>query len=437
MRVCMITGSYPPMKSGAADPIHKLCCHLAVRSIDVDVITAKGIPPAGADSRISVYPMANMYAWDTKHLIAAVRIITRTRPDVVNLQYQGALYGRGRAVTMLPLLIKCLRPSTGVVTNFEYPQGARPLPQWLSRQPFLKVLDVLRCHLGWFDPEYGTLLSCSDVVIAQSEDHRVKLVAALPSVEEKTVIIPWGSSTTAWGEEGAETKRRARQHLGLPLGSRIVCFYGYLYPGKGLETLLQAFAALPGSNSLPDVRLLVIGGGENFVSSIAFKGDYQAHVRNLAGELGIADRVEWTGYCPTWEPTASMYLRASDICVLPYDTGVCLNKTSVATAVSHGLPLITTQGRFSDADFVAGVNVLFCPPRDAPSLAAAMTRLLSSPGLCAALSRGAQKLHDERFSWDRIVGQTLEAYGVAGDAAQSGVGTSQQLDPAEMLARNP
>ena len=175
-----------------------------------------------------------------------------------------------------------------------------------------------------------------------------------------------------------------------------------------MDTLLEAFASLARSDSY--LQLLVIGGGANFVSSIGFKGDYTAYLHSLAKELGIADRVTWTGYCSTWEPTASMYLRASDVCVLPYDTGVSLNKTSVATALAHGLPLITTRGPFSDPEFVDGKNVLFCPPKDANALAMAIERLLSSQESRGKLSEGARELYEERFSWDRVVEQTLKVY---------------------------
>jgi len=50
----MITGSYPPMKTGGADPIRNLCRHLAQRGMDVDVITVKDIPHDDENSRSTV-----------------------------------------------------------------------------------------------------------------------------------------------------------------------------------------------------------------------------------------------------------------------------------------------------------------------------------------------------------------------------------------------
>ena len=82
-----------------------------------------------------------------------------------------------------------------------------------------------------------------------------------------------------------------------------------------------------------------------------------------------------------------------------------------ATAVTHGLPLVTTRGPHSDADFVHGHNVLLCNPKDPRELGTSMMQLLSSPDLCAKLSKGARKLYEERFLWERVVEQTLKAFG--------------------------
>ena len=88
VRVCMITGSYPPMKTGGADPIRNLCRHLAQRGMDVDVITVKGVPHDDENRRITVYPVVKEYEWDRKQLIPVLKILARTRPDVVNIQYE-------------------------------------------------------------------------------------------------------------------------------------------------------------------------------------------------------------------------------------------------------------------------------------------------------------------------------------------------------------
>ncbi|MET7807296.1 glycosyltransferase family 4 protein [Micromonospora chersina] len=58
---------------------------------------------------------------------------------------------------------------------------------------------------------------------------------------------------------------------------------GRLVPHKRIEVALRTVAALSGE--LPELRLVVAG-----------QGWWESHLRQLAGELGIADRVEFRGY---------------------------------------------------------------------------------------------------------------------------------------------
>lgn len=409
MRICIITGAYPPMKSGGADCIYRFCCELTARGITVDVVMSDDVGRVEDNAGVSVYPLVR--DWRATELQRVVGFVARTRPDVVHLQYNGTLYERRRMVTMLSLFIKLRKPGMRVVTNFEYPTGTRWFPHRLPGRFLRKVsYSILHDRLGWFDDEFGFLLSCSDRIIAQSELHRRMLIQALPSAASKIAVVPWGANTVLWEQDGPETKRKARGFLGLPMETSILSYYGYLHPGKGIETLLRAFAFLQDVNS--NALLVIVGGDEVLVDSMTPQTGYATILQNLAIELGIAEHMIWTGFCAASDPKASMYLRASDMCVLPFDPGVSLNRTSVAAALAHGLPMVTTRGPFSDADFVDGENVLLCEPKDPRDLASVIRQLLSSKELWTRVSEGARKLYLRRYSWDVVVQRILKVYGV-------------------------
>src|SRR6266542_536131 len=80
--------------------------------------------------------------------------------------------------------------------------------------------------------------------------------------------------------ERDELRRRLRNELGLAPGTLLVGGAGHLAPRKGFDILLRGFATA----NLPDTRLAILGGGE-----------YGESLKALAGELAIADRVEWLG----------------------------------------------------------------------------------------------------------------------------------------------
>jgi len=182
--------------------------------------------------------------------------------------------------------------------------------------------------------------------------------------------------------------------LGLSDQDMVLAYFGYVYPMKGVETLLSAFGVLPVST-----RLIMIGDGD---------GEYLSKLRELSKQAGGSERVIWTGHCKPEEEFASLYLHAADICVLPFNDGVRLNNSSFAVAVSHGLPIVTTRGEFLEAPFLDGHNVRLCPPKDSGALATAIGELISSPATRQKLARGAREFAESHFSWERVIESTLE-----------------------------
>ena len=99
---------------------------------------------------------------------------------------------------------------------------------------------------------------------------------------------------------------------------------------------------------------------------------YVNELNNLPRTLGIQDKVTWTGDTEQ----ASLYLHASDLCVLPFDLGIAMNNSSFAAAAAHGLPIISTRGRILERYFAHEENVFLCPPQDPHALAAAIQTLI-------------------------------------------------------------
>ena len=89
----------------------------------------------------------------------------------------------------------------------------------------------------------GTLLRDSDAVIALCERHRAMLVNELAPVGEKIKLIPSPPNLFIASNEGGIARARGRRDWACTPDEFIVTFFGYLYPIKGVDTLLRAFAA--------------------------------------------------------------------------------------------------------------------------------------------------------------------------------------------------
>lgn len=162
----------------------------------------------------------------------------------------------------------------------------------------------------------------------------------------------------------------ARQALGLDSQAWIVGNVGRLHPDKDQATLLRGFAqALPG---LPaGARLAILG-----------KGRLEQSLKTLAGELGIADRVDFIGQVPD----ARRYFKAFDAFALSSDHepfGMVLLEAMVA-----GVPVLATACGGA-IEVVEGVGILF-PLADAERLAQGLQHL-------AVLDQGQRQECAERM----------------------------------------
>jgi glycosyltransferase involved in cell wall biosynthesis len=122
---------------------------------------------------------------------------------------------------------------------------------------------------------------------------------------------------------------------------------------------------------------------------------------------GIDQHVRWMGHCGP--ARVSELLAASDICLLPYDDGVSLRRSTLLAAIAHHLPIVSTRSSRLSRWFRDGENVILVPPADPSALAVAVETLARSPSARTRLSSAMASLAQE-FAWPRIAERTLAVY---------------------------
>jgi glycosyltransferase involved in cell wall biosynthesis len=168
------------------------------------------------------------------------------------------------------------------------------------------------------------------------------------------------------------------ERLPSPSGKTLL-FFGLIRDYKGVDVLVRALA------DMPEATLVVAGDPVDSV------GPAQA----LAGELGVAERIDWRlGYLP--DADVRELMERSAAVVLPYRR---LDSSGVlATAIGYGRPVVVTDvGSLGEQvrEFGAGRVV---PPEDAAALAEACNSLLQPEELeqAAAGARNAA----QALTWD-------------------------------------
>jgi glycosyltransferase involved in cell wall biosynthesis len=369
-----------------------LCNRLVARGYEIDILTSRGNVPRFPTPGIRVHDTMETWGWPELPRLALW--LRRIRPDAVFMRYSGWIYRHHPMMTFAPTVSRMLVPRAPFTTEFDNVLAELDFPQ---RWRVVRRIGASVMRRG--DPRFGTMLNHSHVVIVLSEHHARVLESRCPGLVKRMTLVPPPPILNMSLDDSA-TRERTRQRLGVRAQDKLLGYFGYLYPGKGVETLLEAFKLVCARRT--DCRLAIMG-------PLSDGDPYQQKLRQIASQSACADRIIFTGGYAAESDEGSAYLRTLDICVLPLDIGVQLNNSSLAGAVAHQLPVITTRGKAPERPFLDGQNMLMCPPKDPTAMAHAIERLLDDEDLRRTLSQGAAALAREWFSWDTAINRTLKA----------------------------
>jgi glycosyltransferase involved in cell wall biosynthesis len=207
--------------------------------------------------------------------------------------------------------------------------------------------------------------------------------AGVPASRIHLVRNAWAPSSAFLEREGA------RAELGLDAGPLVVGWIGRLTPEKDPELMLRAFSLL----GEPSAILVMMGDGW-----------MREELSALAGDLGIGDRVRWTGIVPD----ASRVVKAFDLLAL--------------TSRTEGIPMVLLEGMAAGVPIVAravgGVPEMLCAQEavlvrtgDDGAMAKAMRSVIASPGEATARAERARLRLRRDFSVGPWVERYLQIYG--------------------------
>jgi len=150
----------------------------------------------------------------------------------------------------------------------------------------------------------------------------------------------------------------------------------------------------------PDIRLLVIGAGEN--------GE-EDQLAALARRAGVGHALDSRGWAD--DRTIGAALAASDIALYPMDDTL-LNRAKCSAKLTEqmqaGLPVVAARvGQV--AEYIEhGASGWLVAPGDGGALARGILDLLDQPERAAALGRAAREHIETMFNWPRLA-ETLES----------------------------
>jgi glycosyltransferase involved in cell wall biosynthesis len=193
-----------------------------------------------------------------------------------------------------------------------------------------------------------------------------------------------------------ETSPNTRPGIsGFDPARRSVVYVGGFSPHKNLEALVAAFAKLASRPDLMDIQLVMVGEYEKEVFH-----SYFGVIRRQVAELGIADRVIFTGYLPDEELV--LLLNCATALALPsLIEGFGLPAVEAAAC---GCPVIATTS--SPLPSLLGEGGIYIDPNSPDELEEAMARVLGSEELRRRM-RAAGLDASGRLTWDAAARQLM------------------------------
>jgi asparagine synthase (glutamine-hydrolysing) len=172
------------------------------------------------------------------------------------------------------------------------------------------------------------------------------------------------------------------------------CWVGLMGPQDRLDLVLRAHAHLVHKRGRSDVRLVLVGDGEE-----------RARIEQLAVELGIRPYVHFTGWLP--EDEVFELMAGADIGLEP-NLEPIVSPVKVMEYMASGLAFVAFD--LLESRLLGGDAGEYVPPGDVDAFAEAVERLLADPGRRAAMGAAGRRLVTEHLGWEHQETSYVEVF---------------------------
>jgi glycosyltransferase involved in cell wall biosynthesis len=241
----------------------------------------------------------------------------------------------------------------------------KPFPKWKSK---------------WYAAKEERVLKGVDSIVAVTKRLKETVVKEFGVEESKIYVIP--DATKLIPLETISSSPYG--------GGKVVGYVGQLTPSRGVDVLIEAMKYLS-----DEVELLVVGGGNN--------GKDLRRLKNLAGEMGLTDRITFTGYIKP--RVVANYVLRSDVLVLPLLEHP--HSTNFASSLKQfeymatKKPIVATDLLSTKEILRDRENAILVKPNDPEALASGIRLVLEDKELAKRISENAYKEVCEKYTWEK------------------------------------
>jgi len=257
----------------------------------------------------------------------------------------------------------------------------------------LSIPSIVIAHTVLLEPTehqryvLESVTEAASVVVVMTDAARQRLCSRFDVDPSKVVTIPHGAATPA--------PRSSYDGSAGP----VLLTWGLIGRGKGIEWAIDAMVDL--QDLQPQPRYVV--AGRTHPKVLAFEGEaYRDMLVERTQTNGVAASVSFdSGY----RDLASLtnLIQDASVVVLPYDSRDQVTSGVLVDAIAAGRPVVATAFPHAVELLSSGAGIVV-PHGDATALAAALRRVLTEPGLAAAMAGEAARLAPT-LGWRAVAGQ--------------------------------
>lgn len=316
-------------------------------------------------------------AFDAFLLWRGLRLVLRRPFDLVHGHlHEGALIGRMLSrLAGLPLVADLQGSMTSEMVDHGFLDADGPWYRWI------RLLERRISHLP-------------DAVVTSTQMTAILLEQEFGCAGGRVYPVPDSVSLDFFRPDVLDPEAVAenRSALGIPAGRPIVVYLGLLADYQGTPHLVQAAQVL--KERAIDVHFLVMG----FPNVERY--------RQMAMDLGIGDRMTFTGKVPYEQAPANLAL--GDVAVAP-KLSATEGAGKILNYMAMELPTVAFDTPVS-REYLGSLGVYASPCGDAAALADTIQALLATPGRCRDIGQKLRQRAGRHYSWDRAGRHLLRIY---------------------------